>query len=257
MDDERDELKTGGGRGARRAETWPGVDAVAAVRGAALRAGGCWARGCAEPGRVKAGRAVFCRDHWPEVRAWLAGDAAPSPDLSDLYDRREALVYVNDRLRARGLQPQAEGTFIKRLYEDLYPSRFEMEPLRLGKRTGEQITSGEYAHVMAFTRRMLDAFVARRAGEGAGPVRPTDAERDAFLAAPEAVAWLNEWWATRGVVYRVTRQMMAYHRRTGRLPAARIGKMDVYHVDDLAALGREVEAAGGWERRPKKAAWRR
>ena len=258
MDEHKDETTQAAGD-ARRAERWPGLDPAAA-------AGGCGARGCAGEGLVRVGRVAFCRDHWPAVRRWLAGEAvadAPfssaSPDLSDLYDRREALEYVNGRLTAAGARTLSEGTFIKRLYEDLYPATFALEPLRLGERTGEQITRGGYARLMAFTRRMLDAFVALRLEEGAasGPVRPTAAERAAFLAAPEAAAWLNEWWAARGIDYRVSRLMMAYHRKTGRVPAVRVGNMDVYRVDDLEALAREVGVAGGWETRSKQAGWRR
>jgi hypothetical protein len=221
------------------------------------RRGMCAAAGCGERGRVTDGGLAFCRAHWPEARRRREPEGEPpAVDLHQLYDRGEALDTVNERLVAHGRRPLSAGGFIKCLYEALYPTTFSLEPLRLGERTGGVTPDAPSARLLVFTARLLDAFVVARLSGDGGPARPTDAERDAFLAAPEAVAWLEAWWRARGIDYRVSRPMMALHRKAGRLPAIKVGATEVYHRRDLERLAETIRAAGGWESRAKKAALR-
>ena len=217
--------------------------------GASRATGACAGGGCRAAGRIAHGGDRLCRDHWREWRVRSrSGEPFLGPDLDEVYGRREATGYVNRALKAAGHRPLSLGYF---LYDGR--SGLRLEPLRLGERTGGIVADGRYAQRMVFTRRLLDAFIAARLAGERGAVRPTEAERDAFMEASAAVAWLNDWWAARGIDYRVSRATMFLHRAAGRLPAVDAGGVMVYHRLDLAALAEAIEVAGGWEARAKHA----
>jgi hypothetical protein len=222
---------------------WPEIDRAAGGR--------CAPRGCRRPAAVHLAGFGFCRDHWPAARRWWLGGSAPAPalDLDALYGRREALDFFNERLAEHGSAPIAEGTFLKMLYET-YPTTFCLEPLRLGSREGP-VTEGDYAKIMTFTRRMLVEAAAARCLRLRRVTRPTADERDSFLASHEAVAWLRDWWAARGVAlpFVITQRYLKHFRDTGRVPAVRVGAVDVYLKDDLARLARAAASSAGYDGR--------
>ena len=204
----------------------------------------CDVAGCERPTAVALGGFGFCREHWPAARRWWLGDdhdADPGLDLHVLYGRREARAYSNEQLAARGQRPVTEGGFLRLLYPALYPDSFGLEPLRLGRRVG-MATAGDYALIVAFTRRMLDEVVARRAAGDPEPVRPTPQECAAFLGAGEAAAFLTE---RRPASSPVTSDHLVYWRATGRLPAVRVGPADVFLRSDIERLARLVGMGQG------------
>lgn len=233
---------------------WPGL----------VRGRGCALAGCPAAPAVFLGGFGFCRAHWPAVRRWWAlpsGNAslldgnASLPDgrnaaeatgvefldLHHLYGRRAALEYLNGRLVELGGAAVAEGTFLKMTHA-VYGSLFRLQPLALGERAGP-MADGRYANVNAFTARMLDEAAARRVAGCSEPVRPSAAEREAYCTAGEAVEWLKNWWAERGVTtpFRMTARHLLYYADTGRVPVARIGQANVFLLADLARLARAVQ----------------
>lgn len=213
----------------RPLDEWPGLRATE---------GRCAAGGCRAPAVVYLGDLVFCRAHWPAARAWWLGESVGEAlDLHQLYGRREALAYFNEQMAERGHEPISEATFLKMQFEALYPDTFRLEPLALGERSGV-LSDGRYATVTAFTRRMLDEAASRRPGRIPEVTRPTEAERAAFLTASEAVAWLGDWWATRGIqpTFTITPRHLLYFQATGRVPALRVGRVNVFLKRDLERL---------------------
>lgn len=223
---------------------WPGLDPARA--GDPAR---CCAAGCANPPRITLGDRAFCRAHWPAFRAGWNPLPAGATDLDEVYGREEAAAYASAALVAAGGRPLSARNFTKLVYEVALPA---VAPLPLGERTGgwggDGWAAAGYAQRIAFTRRMLDAFVVARLAGARATVEPTAAERGDLLATPAALAALNAAWAARGVPFEMTRRQLAYYRKRGHVPAIQIGDIAVHAAADLARLVETIAARGGWSK---------